>query len=63
MVVAQLHRNAGTARRIIAHVIPRMPVTPDWPCHAALKNAIMTDKKLWPAKIRRQLAPLLAKYL
>jgi 5'-methylthioadenosine phosphorylase len=62
MVVEHLHRNAETAKRVIAHVIPRMPLKPDWPCHDALKNAIMTDKKLWPAKTRRQLAPLLAKY-
>jgi 5'-methylthioadenosine phosphorylase len=63
MVVEHLHRNAGMARKIIAHVIPRIPAMPDWPCHHALKNAIMTDKKLWPATTRRQLTPLLARYL
>jgi hypothetical protein len=28
-----------------------------------LKNAIMTDRKFWPAKTKKELAPLLAKYL
>ncbi|MFA5057092.1 MAG: S-methyl-5'-thioadenosine phosphorylase [Opitutaceae bacterium] len=63
MVLEYLHRNAATAQRIIADVIPRLPAEPDWPCHHALAHAIMTDRKLWPAQTRRQLAPLLAKYL
>lgn len=63
MVIANLTKNAATAKAIIQHVIPRIPAEPSWPCHAALKNAIMTDKKLWPAKTKRALAPLLAKYL
>jgi 5'-methylthioadenosine phosphorylase len=63
MVLEHLQRNAATARKIIAHVIPRIPAKPDWPCHHALQNAIMTDKKLWPAATRRELTPLLARYL
>lgn len=63
MVIANLTRNAATAKAIVRHVIPRIPATPCWPCHDALKNAIMTDRKLWPAKTKRDLAPLLAKYL
>lgn len=63
MVIANLTKNAATAKAIIQAVIPQIPATPGWPCHDALKNAIMTDKRLWPAKTRRDLAPLLAKYL
>jgi 5'-methylthioadenosine phosphorylase len=63
MIVANLHRNADTARKIIAAVIPKIPAEPDWPCHSALKNAILTDKKLWPAKTVAELKPILAKYL
>ncbi len=62
MVVDCLHRNAATAQRIIAHALPRIPAVPDWPCHSALAGAIMTDRKLWPARTRAALAPLLAKY-
>jgi 5'-methylthioadenosine phosphorylase len=62
MVSECLLRNAATAKQIITRVIPRIPLQPDWPCHRALQHAIMTDRKLWPAATRRQLAPLLAKY-
>jgi 5'-methylthioadenosine phosphorylase len=62
MVVANLMKNAATAKAIVQKVIPLVPTSPSWPCHDALKNAIMTDKKLWPAKTKRALAPLLARY-
>ena len=32
-------------------------------CHAALKNAIMTDRKYWPKKTLAALKPILAPYL
>ena len=54
--------NAATAKKVITHVVPRLPTEPGWPCHRALEHAIMTDRKLWPPQTRRQLAPLLAKY-
>jgi 5'-methylthioadenosine phosphorylase len=63
MVIDYLHRNASMAQRIITRTIPRIPVEPNWPCHAALQNAFLTDRKLWPAATRRELAPLLRKYL
>jgi 5'-methylthioadenosine phosphorylase len=62
MVIANLTKNAGQAKAIIARVIPKIPSEPNWPCHDALKNAIMTDKKAWPAKTKAQLQPLLQKY-
>ena len=62
LVIANLMKNAAIAKAIIQKVIPRIPAEPGWSCHDALKNAIMTDKKLWPARTRKELAPLLAKY-
>jgi len=63
IVIANLTKNAATAKAIIAKVIPQIPFAPNWPCHHALKDAIMTDRKFWPAKTKAQLAPILAKYL
>ena len=63
MVVANLTKNASQAKAIIKRVIAQIPSEPNWPCHDALKNAIMTDRKLWPRKITAELAPLLKKYL
>jgi 5'-methylthioadenosine phosphorylase len=63
MVIENLRKNAEMAKAIIAKTVPQIPTVPNWSCHGALRNAIMTDKKLWPAKTKRALQPLLAKYL
>jgi len=63
MVIANLMRNAEMAKKIVAHAVAQIPTEPSWPCHDSLKNAIMTDKKLWPAKTKAQLKPIIQKYL
>jgi 5'-methylthioadenosine phosphorylase len=63
MIIDNLRRNAEMAKAIVAKTIPQIPSAPSWSCHDSLRNAIMTDKKVWPAKTKRELAPLLAKYL
>ncbi len=63
MVIENLQKNAAIAKRVILEAIPEIPKTPNWACHSALKNAILTDKKLWPAKTKTELAPLLKNYL
>ena len=63
MIMDCLHKNAATAKRIILDAIPRIPAEPGSKSHRALKNAIMTDKKLWPKKTVKELGPVLAKYL
>ena len=63
MVIANLTRNAAMAKAIVAKAILQIPAKPNWPCHDALRNAIMTDKTLWPAKTKRELQPILQRYL
>src|SRR5215475_3888073 len=63
MVIDNLRKTAEMAKAIITRTIPQIPKEPNWPCHNSLQNAIMTDKKLWPAKTKRELAPILKKYL
>jgi 5'-methylthioadenosine phosphorylase len=63
MVVGNLHRNAEMAKKIVAAAIAEIPAEPNWPCHSALKNAILTDRKFWPKKTVTGLKPILAKYL
>ena len=63
LVIENLHKNAEQAKAVIAHLIPQIPKAPNWPCHCALKNAIMTERSFWPAKTVKQLRPLLEKYL
>src|SRR3954471_18859617 len=63
MVVANLRKNAEQAKAIITRVLPQIPKGPTWSCHDSLRNAIMTDKKLWPAATKKKLQPILQKYL
>src|SRR5262249_36099921 len=63
MVIENLTKNAAMAKAIVRKVLPEIPSEPNWPCHDALRNSIMTQKRLWPAKVRQDLKPILAKYL
>ncbi len=63
MVLANLQANAAAARKLLLEAIPRIPETPDWPAHFALRNAILTPPELWPASTLRDLAPILARHL
>ncbi len=63
MIIANLQRNVELAKAIIARVIPQIPDSLHSPCHTALNQAIMTDKRHWPPRTRRDLAPILKKYL
>src|SRR6187455_2004921 len=50
MVIANLMKNAASAKAVVTRTIALIPTEPNWPCHSALKNAIMTDRKAWPKK-------------
>jgi 5'-methylthioadenosine phosphorylase len=63
MILSNLHRNADMGKKIVSTAISRIPAIPNWPCHSALKYAIMTDKKFWPKKTLNDLKPLIGKYV
>ena len=63
MIIGNLHRNADMAKKIVVAAVNQIPSMPNWPCHSALKNAILTGKKLWPKKTVAELKPILTKYL
>ena len=63
VIIANLHRNADTAKKIVCAVIPQIPAEPNWKAHSALNHAFLTDKKFWPKKTVAELKPMLAKYL
>jgi 5'-methylthioadenosine phosphorylase len=62
-VMGHLHANAAAAKAIIAAAIPLIPTEPDWPEHAALDMAVMTDRALWPAATVEKLRPMLGRFL
>jgi 5'-methylthioadenosine phosphorylase len=63
MVVANLQRNAALAKQILTRALPMIPLEQECSCHHALKNSILTERRLWPAKTIKELRPILAKYL
>lgn len=63
MVIDNLHKNADAAQKVILNALPLIPPEPGFPTHEALRFSIMTDRRLWPAQTRKELRPLLQKYL
>jgi 5'-methylthioadenosine phosphorylase len=55
MIIANLTKNASQAKAIITRALSQIPRQRGCACHRALQNAIMTDKKLWPAKTKTEL--------
>jgi 5'-methylthioadenosine phosphorylase len=62
MVIDNLNRNAASAKMILADVIPRIPLDAKCSCHGALKTAILTEPKFWPARTKSRLKPILERY-
>jgi 5'-methylthioadenosine phosphorylase len=63
MVVANLRQNVGTARRILAEAIAGLGDARACHCRDALRGAIMTRPDAIPEAVRRDLAPLIARYV
>jgi 5'-methylthioadenosine phosphorylase len=61
-VFEHLIANSGTAKRILAEAIPKIPAEPNWPEHRALDTALVTDRKLWPPATRKKLEPILSRF-
>jgi 5'-methylthioadenosine phosphorylase len=61
-VFEHLIANAGTAQKILAEAIPKIPAEPNWPEHRALDTALVTDRKLWPAATREKLGAILGRF-
>jgi 5'-methylthioadenosine phosphorylase len=63
MVIANLLQNARTAQRIIAGAVERLPFERTCECATALKYALITRPDAIPEQTRKDLAPLVGKYL
>lgn len=63
MIVANLTQNAQMAQRIIAEAVGRLPVERACECGRALATAIITRPDVIPERVKRDLAPLIEKYV
>ena len=63
VVLARLRENVARAQRAVAETIRALPA--DWTSTArgALRHAIVTDPSRIPARVRRDLAPIIGEYL
>ena len=63
MVIATLRQNAVTAQRVVRDAVARLPIERDCECATALGSAIITRPEQIPAAVRRDLAPIIGRYL
>ena len=63
MVMSNLNKNIENAKRVISLVIKDLPFERKCSCGQALKFAIVTDRKLIPAKVKKDLNIIIGKYI
>jgi 5'-methylthioadenosine phosphorylase len=63
MIVGNLMQNAKTAQHVIAEAVGRLPFDRTCECASALKHAIITRPEAVPDDVKRELAPLVGRYL
>ncbi len=63
MIVGNSLQNAEMAQRLIAEAVERVPEQRGCLCANALATAIMTNRDVIPTQTRRDLAPIIGKYV
>ena len=63
MIIATLTQNAVTAQRVVANAVARLPVERSCECASALGSAIITRPELISLALKREMAPLIGKYV
>ncbi len=62
-VLAVMKHNIETSKAMIREAVAMLPRVRSCACGEALRNTIMTPEKLMPANVRKNLAPIIGKYL
>lgn len=62
-ILKLLAANVDLARKCVAELASHLPGRRGCPCASALKDAIITDRAMIPEQRKKDLAPLIAKYL
>ena len=63
MIIANLTQNAKTAQQIIATAVERLPYVRTCECASALKFALITRPDAIPSSVKKELAPIIGKYV
>jgi 5'-methylthioadenosine phosphorylase len=62
-VIANLVKNAATAKAVLRAAVRRLPIARGCECATALKAALITRPELVPEQVRRELQPIVGKYM
>jgi 5'-methylthioadenosine phosphorylase len=62
-VLAVLHANVAMAKRVLHDVVPALAAPAGCGCPSALEHAIITDPARIPARVKRDLAPIIGRYV
>jgi len=62
-IIATLNQNATNAQNVLREGIKNLPSTRTCKCANALAHAILTDRKVVPAKTKKHLAAIIGKYI
>lgn len=63
MIIANLTQNAKVAQQVIAGTVERLDVDMRVPAHSALQTAIITRPEAIPVRVKRDLSPIIGKYI
>jgi 5'-methylthioadenosine phosphorylase len=63
MVVANLLKNVKNSKHIVSQVVKMLPSAKNCTCGETLKHAIVTDRKMIPAEVKKDLRIILGKYI
>ena len=63
MVVSNLRKSMVAAKKALRHAIINLPVKRDCTCGHALENAIITDHRVIPANMKKDLGIIIGKYI
>jgi 5'-methylthioadenosine phosphorylase len=63
MIMSTLAKNATTAQQIIANAVAQLPYERTCECASALKFALVTRPEVVPAQVKKDLAPIIGKYI
>jgi 5'-methylthioadenosine phosphorylase len=62
-IISNLKKNATNVQKVLRETLLGIGSVRECKCGAALADAILTDRKLIPAAIKRRLAPIIGKYI
>ena len=62
-IIGNLGRNAATAKAVLRAAVRQLPIGRECECESALKYALVTAPDLVPEKVKRELEPIVGRYM